>query len=442
MRISVFGLGYVGSVSAACMARNGHTVIGVDPDETKVALINAGASPIIEPGLREMLSEYARNGQVQATTDVPYAVWKTDISFVSVGTPSRKDGSLNLDYIRQACRQIGEALAGKSGFHVVVARSTMLPGTVRTLVIPELEDASGKKVGVDFGVAVNPEFLREGTAICDFDNPPKTVIGATDPVSLAAIRSIYEHLAAPMVETSIEVAEAVKYTDNAWHAVKVTFANEIGAICDSVGVDGQAVMDVFCQDRKLNISTAYLRPGMAFGGSCLPKDLRALTCFAKAQKLNVPMLSNILEANEAQMVRALARIEAEGQKRIGVLGLSFKAGTDDLRESPILKMVETLNERGYEIRIYDPYVSVASVQGSNQNYIVNGIPHIHKMLTLDFEGFLAHAGTIVIGNQSPLFRRLLKRHGRTRNLIDLAHLMRNAGKNAVPRSLMQAAASA
>ena len=442
MRISVFGLGYVGSVSAACMARNGHTVIGVDPDETKVSLINAGASPIIEPGLREMLSEYARSGQIHATTDVPHAVENTDISFVSVGTPSRKDGSLNLDYIRQACRQIGAALATKPEFHVVVARSTMLPGTVRTLVIPELEDASGKKAGVDFGVAANPEFLREGTAIHDFDNPPKTVIGATDPVSLASIRSIYEKLTAPMVETSIEVAEAVKYTDNAWHAVKVTFANEIGAICDSVGVDGQAVMDVFCQDRKLNISTAYMRPGLAFGGSCLPKDLRALTYFAKAQKVNVPMLSNVLDANEAQMERALARIEERGHKRIGVLGLSFKAGTDDLRESPILKMVETLNERGYEIRIYDPYVSVASVQGSNQTYIVQGIPHIHKMLTGDFDEFLAHAATIVIGNQSPLFRRLLKRHGKTHDLVDLVHLMRNTGKNALAKRMLQSTASA
>ena len=441
MRISVFGLGYVGSVSAACMARNGHTIIGVDPDETKVTLINAGSSPIIEPGLREMLSEYARSGKIKATTDVPHAVRNTDVSFVSVGTPSRKDGSLNLDYVRQACREIGAALADKSAFHIVVARSTMLPGTVRKLVIPELEKASGKKAGVDFGVAVNPEFLREGTAIHDFDHPPKTVIGATDADTMMVVRSIYEQLPAPMVETSIEVAEAVKYTDNAWHAVKVTFANEIGAICDAVGVDGQAVMDVFCQDRKLNISTAYMRPGLAFGGSCLPKDLRALTYLANAQKLNVPMLANVLDANEAQMDRALARIEAQGQKKIGVLGLSFKAGTDDLRESPILKMVETLNERGYQIRIYDPYVSVAAVQGSNQTYIVKGIPHIHKMLTGDFDEFLAHAGTIVIGNQSPLFRRLLKRHGRTRDLIDLVHLMRNTGKNVLAKRMLQSAAS-
>jgi GDP-mannose 6-dehydrogenase len=272
------------------MARNGHKVIGVDPDEKKVDLINAGASPIIEPGLREMLSEYARIGQIEATIKVEDAVHNTDVSFVSVGTPSRTDGSLNLDYVRQVSGEIGRALASKTSFHVVVARSTMRPGTVRSLVIPTLEQASGKRAGVDFGVAVNPEFLREGTAIYDFDHPPKTVIGATDPVSLETVRSIYEHLPAPLLEVPVEVAEAVKYTDNAWHAVKVNFGNEIGAICDAAGVDGQAVIDVFCQDQKLNISTAYLRPGLAFGGSCLPKDVRALTRFACSHDVDVPML--------------------------------------------------------------------------------------------------------------------------------------------------------
>jgi GDP-mannose 6-dehydrogenase len=428
MRLSIFGLGYVGSVSAACLARNGHEVVGVDPDRQKVDLINQGASPIIEPGLRELLSTYSKTCALQATTDVGLAIRKSDVSFICVGTPSCENGSLNLDYVRRVCEQLGKALADKTDFHVVVARSTMLPGTIRSLVIPCLEEASGKKAGVGFGVCVNPEFLREGTAIYDYDNPPKTVIGATDPVSMSLLKGLYSHLKAPLVETPIEVAEAVKYTDNAWHAVKVSFANEIGAICEAAGVDGQAVMQVFCQDLKLNISTAYLRPGLAFGGSCLPKDVRALTHFARTNDVDAPMLAHVLAANERQIERALRRIESQLHKRIGVLGLSFKAGTDDLRESPIVKMVETLHGRGYDIKIFDPYVSIASIRGANRDYIVGAIPHIHKMLTTDFQEFLEHSQTIVIGNQSPLFRGLLKKSRGDRGLIDLVNLMSRRGR--------------
>jgi len=299
-------------------------------------------------------------------------------------------------------------------------------------VIPSLEQFSGKQAGTDFGVSVNPEFLREGTAIYDYDNPPKTVIAATDRLSLMLVKSLYSHLSAPLVETPIEVAEAVKYTDNAWHAVKVSFANEIGAICQAAGVDGQAVMDVFCHDLKLNISSAYLRPGLAFGGSCLPKDVRALTHFARAMDVDVPMLAHVLAANDRQIERALQRIEAQKQKRIGVLGLSFKAGTDDLRESPIVKMVEALHGRGYEIKVFDPYVSIASIRGANRDYILGIIPHIHKMLTTDFQEFMEHSQTIVIGNRSPLFRGLLKRTARDRRIIDLVNLMSRRGKKAAP----------
>ena len=440
MRISIFGLGYVGSVSAACLARNGHTLIGIDADRTKVDLINQGASPIIEPGLRELLSELSKSGRLRATTDVEDAVLNTDVSFICVGTPSRDNGSLNLDYVKRVCEQIGKALAEKSAFHVVVARSTMLPGTVRSLVIPTLEKAAGKPVGSTYGVCVNPEFLREGTAIFDYDNPPKTVIGATDDASMEIVKSIYDHLPAPLVETLIEVAEAVKYTDNAWHAVKVNFANEIGAICDSVGVDGQAVMDVFCKDQKLNISTAYLRPGLAFGGSCLPKDVRALTHLARSMDVDVPMLSNVLAANERQIERALKRVEAHKHKRIGMLGLSFKAGTDDLRESPIVRMVEHLHGKGYDIRIFDPYVSIAAVKGANREYILNMIPHIHKMLTTDFEEFLGHSQTIVIGNQSPLFRGLLKKTGKGRNIVDLVNLLWRRKPAGVAKAMAKAKA--
>ena len=423
MRIGIFGLGYVGSVSAACLARDGHNVVGVDPDRRKVELINQGASPILEPGLRELLSKHIGTGRLIATHDVGQAIRSTDVSFISVGTPSRQNGSLNLDYVQQVCEQIGKALTDKAEYHVVVARSTMLPGTMRSLVIPAIAKASGKRAGVDFGVGVNPEFLREGTAIFDFDHPPKTVVGAADAKTIEVLRSIYGHLNAPFVETAIEVAEAVKYTDNAWHAVKVNFGNEMGAIWASAGVDGQAVMDVFCQDAKLNISAAYLRPGLAFGGSCLPKDVKALMHFARSQDVDLPMLNSVLPANESQLERALRRIESQGCKRLGILGLSFKAGTDDLRESPMMKLAETLHGRGYAVRIYDPYVSIASVCGANREYINGVIPHVARMLTADFTEFLEHAETLVIGNQSPLFRGLLKKVNGARPIVDLVHLL-------------------
>jgi GDP-mannose 6-dehydrogenase len=423
MRISIFGLGYVGSVAAACLSRDGNDVIGVDADTVKVDLINQGASPIVEPGLRELIAAGRQSGRLRATCDPAFAVYNSDLTFVCVGTPSRANGSLNLDYVSRACEQIGEALTGKSGFHVVVARSTMLPGTVRSVVIPALERGSGKRAGTGFGVCVNPEFLREGTAIYDFDNPPKTVIGVTDEKSAETLRGLYACLKAPLVTTPVEVAEVVKYADNVWHAVKVVFANEIGAICNKAGVDGQAVMDVFCQDRKLNISPAYLRPGPAFGGSCLPKDVRALSHFARSNDVETPMLNSLLAANDRQLERALAAIERRGNKRIGVLGISFKAGTDDLRESPMVKIVETLHGRGYDVRVYDPYVSIASIRGANRQYILNVIPHIRKMITEDLGEFIDHARTVVVGNRSPLFRGVLKKIDADRSVVDLVDLI-------------------
>jgi len=423
MRISIFGLGYVGSVAAACLARDGHQVIGVDADPVKVDLINQGTSPIVEPDLRELIAANRQAGRLEASTDPAYAVLNSSITFFCVGTPSRENGSLNLDYVKRCCEQIGETIGQKTDFHVVVARSTMLPGTVRTLVIPTLERASRKQAGIDFGVCVNPEFLREGTAIFDFDNPPKTVIGSTDEKSAGMLKSLYARLKAPLILTPVDVAEAVKYTDNCWHAVKVVFANEIGAICNSAGVDGQAVMDVFCQDRKLNISPAYLSPGIAFGGSCLPKDVRALSHFARTQDVDVPMLNSVLAANEKQVERALHLIEGKKRRQVGVLGISFKAGTADMRESPVVKIVEALHGKGYDIKVYDPYVSIASVRGANRNYILNVIPHIRKMLTEDLQEFLDHAQTVVVGNRSPLFKGILKKVGTDREVVDLVNLI-------------------
>jgi GDP-mannose 6-dehydrogenase len=423
MQISIFGLGYVGSVAAACLARDGHHVIGVDADPVKVDLINQGVSPIVEPDLRELICAGRENGKLEASTDPDYAVRNSEITFFCVGTPSRDNGSLDLDYVKRVCEQIGESIGRKTDFHLVVARRTMLPGTVRSLVIPTLERTSGKQAGRDFGVCVNPEFLREGTAIYDFDNPPKTVIGATDDRSAEILKRLCAHLKAPLVVTPVEVAEAVKYTDNCWHAVKVVFGNEIGAICNSVGVDAQAVMDVFCQDRKLNISPAYLKPGIAFGGSCLPKDVRAMSYFARSHDVDVPMLNSVLAANEKQIERMLHLIESKQQRKVGVLGISFKAGTDDLRESPVVRIVEALHGKGYEVMVYDPFVSVASVRGANRNYILKVIPHIRKMLTEDFQEFLDHSQTVVVGNRSLLFRGLMKKIPSDRTVVDLVNLI-------------------
>lgn len=423
MRISIIGLGYVGSVSAACLAREGNEVVGVDKDDVKVRLLNEGCSPIVEPCLGDLIADAAQNGMLRAVSNTEFAISNSCVSLVCVGTPSRANGSLNLDYVREACEQIGMALRDKPEFHVVVLRSTMLPGTVRSMCIPVLEAASGKRAGVDFGVCVNPEFLREGTAIHDYDNPPKTVIGSMDTRSAELLKILYSRLEAPLIVTTIEVAEAVKYTDNAWHAVKVNFANEIGAICDAAGVDGDAVMDVFLQDRKLNISPAYMRPGPAFGGSCLPKDVRALTYFARSMDVEAPMLSSVLPSNDCQLQRALHRIEERGRRNIGVLGVSFKADTDDLRESPMLKIVQTLYGRGYDIRIFDPNVSRAAVSGANRAYILNSIPHVYKMLTDDPGKLLEHAGTIVIGTQAELYKNVVQRARPDQTVVDLAKLL-------------------
>jgi GDP-mannose 6-dehydrogenase len=428
MQISVFGLGYVGSVSAACLARDGHAVIGVDLDEDKVRMINRGKSPIVELGLADLIASAEQAGNLRAVSDPRYAIGNSSLTMFCVGTPSHENGSLNLDYVRQVCQQIGEALRMKSGFHVVVARSTMLPGTVGSLVIPTLEVASGKRAGIDFGVCVNPEFLREGTAIYDYDHPPKTVIGATDTRSSELLRTLYARLAAPMIITRMEVAEAVKYADNCWHAIKVNFANEVGAICEVAGVDAGAVIDVFLQDTKLNISPAYLRPGPPFGGSCLPKDLRALVSFARTHDLELPMINSVLASNQAQIERVLSVIQRQGRRRIGVLGISFKADTDDLRESPMVKIAETLHGRGYDIRVYDPNVSQASRNGANRLYIRDVIPHIHRMLTCNTAEFLQHAETIVVANRSQVFQDLLEKTRADQCVVDLAHYLPDNGR--------------
>jgi len=422
MKISIFGLGYVGAVSAGCLATDGHEVIGVDPNRTKVDLINQGTTPIIEKDIGEMIAATVKSGHLRATADVRDAVFGSDMSLICVGTPSQLNGNLDLSHVRKVCQEIGAAIAEKDTFHVVVARSTMLPGSMRSLVIPTLEAASGKVAGVDFGVCNNPEFLREGTAVYDYYNPPKTVIGESDEKAGALLVQLYEKMDAPLVRTDVETAEMVKYTDNTWHAVKVAFANEIGNICKAVGIDGHKVMEIFCQDTKLNLSPYYMKPGFAFGGSCLPKDVRALTYKARTLDLDLPLLNSILPSNQKQVEKGIKMIADKGARKVGILGFSFKAGTDDLRESPLVDVIEYLLGKGYELKLYDKNVNLAALTGANQDYILNHIPHISKLMVTNMQDVLDFADTIVIGNGAAEFKTVpasLKPH---QHIVDLVRI--------------------
>jgi GDP-mannose 6-dehydrogenase len=422
LNISIFGLGYVGTVSAGCFALHGHEVIGVDPIQTKVDLINAGRSPIIEAELSAIIASTTKAGRLRATTDPIEAVRRTEIAFVCVGTPSQANGDLDLRYITRVCQQIGEALQYENARRLIVVRSTVLPGTTRKVVIPILEASAQKKAGSGFDVCHNPEFLREGSAVRDFEIPAKTVIGESEPGSGDKLAELYASLDAPLLRTDLETAEIVKYVDNSWHALKITFANEIGNFCESFSVDAQRVMQIFCQDRKLNLSSAYLRPGFAFGGSCLPKDLRALAYQAKMHDLELPVITSILPSNALQIARGLHIIQESGHKRIGVLGVSFKAGTDDLRESPIIEIIERLIGKGYDLRIFDKNVNVASLVGANREFILNHIPHISRLMVEHIETVLSHAETVVIGNDDPAFQTVPARLRNDQVLVDLAQI--------------------
>jgi len=429
LKISVFGLGYVGTVSAACLANDGHEVIGVDPLASKVDLINQAQSPIIEADIGEIIVSAIRAGRLRATSDPSEAITHTDLSFVCVGTPSQSNGNLDLRYIRRICEQIGEALKAKPTHHTIVIRSTILPGTMHGIVIPVLEEFSGKTAGAGFGICHNPEFLREGTAVKDFNAPPKTVIGELDQASGDRLAKLYEKLDAPMIRTSLETAEMVKYVDNCWHALKIGFANEIGNLSKTLGVDAHEVMHIFCQDKKLNISPAYLLPGFAFGGSCLPKDLRALSYKAKTHDLQLPILTSILPSNEMQVSRGLQLIMDRGQKRVGILGFSFKAGTDDLRESPVIEVIERLLGKGYDLRIYDKNVNIASLVGANRDFILNRIPHISRLMVDDVDAVLDHAQTIVIGNKDPDFQSVLHKLRDGQSVVDFVRITNRRSEN-------------
>jgi len=430
-KISVFGLGYVGAVSASCLASEGHTVIGVDQNRTKVELINSGRSPIIEKDVGELIQQAVAQGRLSATTDFRAAVLATELSIVCVGTPNQLNGNLDLKFVRQVCEDIGSVLKNKREFHVVACRSTMLPGSMHTVVIPTLEQYSGKRAGVDFGVCSNPEFLREGTAVYDFHNPPKTVIGATDERSRELLAGLYQHLPAALILTDLKTAEMVKFTDNTWHAVKVCFANEIGTICKRLGIDSHKVMEIFCQDTKLNLSPYYMKPGFAFGGSCLPKDVRALVYKGRSLDLELPFLDAILPSNERQIERGLKMIMEKGKRRVGILGFSFKAGTDDLRGSPLVEIIERLLGKGYEIRVYDKNVNLAKLIGANRDYILNHIPHISRIMVDSLDEVLAHAETIVVGNGASEFAGIISRIKETQTVVDLVRIANESSSNGI-----------
>ena len=422
LSISIFGLGYVGSVSAACFASMGHKVIGADVSPAKVEMLDSGRSPIIEARMNELVAEANQGCRLHATVDPIAAVMGSDVSFVCVGTPSLRNGKLDLSHIEHVSRDIGTALKQKSTFHTIVLRSTVLPGTTETLMVPTIESASGKRAGVDFAVCYNPEFMREGSAVADFLKPPYTILGSQNPQHLDSLRTLYKDIPATVFETSIRVAEMVKYVSNLYHAVKVGFANEVGTLCKHLGVEADQVTKIFMSDTKLNISAAYLAPGFAFGGSCLPKDLRAITYRAKELDLELPLLESLMPSNAQHVDRGVEAVLRTGKRRIAMLGLSFKAGTDDLRESPQVQLIKRLLGEGCEVKVWDRDVVLGRLAGSNRQYIEEVIPHIGSLLTADLEAALRDAEVVIIGNNSARADELSKHLRSNQTVIDLVNL--------------------
>ncbi len=421
MRISIFGAGYVGAVSAGCLASDGHEVVAVDPDENKIRPLLAGHSPIIEPGLDGLVRDGVAAGRLTATDDAEDALARTDLSMICVGTPSRRDGSLDTQYLLRVAEQIGAGIARKSSYHSVVVRSTCLPGTTEAVIIPALEAASGLTAGVDFGIAYLPEFLRESTAIPDYYDPGVIVFGHRDERTLQRLQEIHQHIDRPKYVVDIRTAEGIKYTNNAWHALKISFSNEIGNVLSNAGIDSHVALEILCGDDRLNISPAYMKPGFAFGGSCLPKDLRALVSLSRRQGVPVPLLEATLAANEAQIDRAYEMITAAGHRRVGFVGLSFKPDTDDLRESPLVELAERLYGRGYDLKIYDPNICLNRLTGANASFVEARLPHLAKLLKEEITSVLDESEVIVIGNRAEMNGAMTRVPADT-EIIDLVRL--------------------
>jgi GDP-mannose 6-dehydrogenase len=428
MRISIFGLGYVGTVTAACLADTGHRVIGVEINPEKLALFRGGKTPIFEPHLAPLLEKAHRSGRFVATRDVAEAIAGSDLSLVCVGTPSKKSGQPDTSHVENVAREIGEALSVKRDVHTVAVRSTMLPGAIDSLIVPRIEEASGRTAGRTLRVVANPEFMREGFAICDFYQPPFVLIGERSPGEGDMVAEAYGFVNAPQVRTSIRAAEAVKFACNAFHALKVTFTNEFGYFCKAHGIDSHEVMEVFCQDAKLNISAAYLSPGLAFGGSCLPKDLRALVSRAREAHLDLPMLEAVARSNSEQIHRTVDLIAERGHREVGLLGLSFKAGTDDLRESPLVIIAETLIGRGFKLAIHDSEIELTRLTGANKRFLEDKLPHISSLLAPSVADVVSRSKTLVICKRAAEYTGLqgLIRSGQ--EIVDLVAMLRPNGR--------------
>ncbi|MET0180446.1 MAG: UDP-glucose/GDP-mannose dehydrogenase family protein [Novosphingobium sp.] len=430
MRISVFGAGYVGAVTSACLCKSGHEVIAVDVSQEKVDAINRGTSPIVEEGVDELFAEAVAAGRLSATCDAAEAIATTEMSIVCVGTPSLANGNLNLAYILDVCRSVGPAIAAKASFHSVVFRSTMLPGSMNDVVIPALELASGMQAGKGFGVAIFPEFLRESTAVMDYFFPEVTVMGRRDDLTIERLRSVNCPATRAEYVVDIPTAEMIKYTNNCWHATKIVFANEIGNICKKVGVDGHLVMEVLCADKRLNVSAAYMKPGMAFGGSCLPKDLRALRYRATQLDVATPLLESVSSSNALQIDRAFDSIMVRAKEgRVGLLGLSFKSGTDDLRESPLVEIAERLYGKGIDLRIYDENVRFGALNGSNLSFVNTRLPHLSKLMVDELDEIYDHAEVIVVGNADPRFADVMERRKPAQSIVDLVRITKDGQRS-------------
>jgi GDP-mannose 6-dehydrogenase len=417
--IGVFGLGYIGCVTAAALGRAGFGVIGVETNPQKVAMLNDGIATVLEPGLAELVREQVRTRQLWATVHAREAVEAASTYLVCVGSPSLPNGALDTMHVERACSQIGSALRGAPKPATIVIRSTVLPGTTEDLLIPTIERSSKLRVGEHIDVCFNPEFLRTGSAVADFERPPFIIIGAQTDGAARGVRRLYEHIDAPVKVTSVRVAEMLKYASNCWRAVKVSFANEIGNTCRAFGIDSHEVMSLFCADERLNISAAYLKPGFAFGGSCLPKDLRALVYRARQCDIDTPVLAAALASNRAQIQRAFDLVAATQKKRVGVLGMAFKAGSDDLRESPSVALIEMLLGKGYELHIYDADVRASRLIGANCAFIEREIPHLWSLVRESADAVIATSDVVVIANGASEFHTIAPRLRADQVVIDL-----------------------